>query len=202
MKLRTGLWLFGCLVLALGGAAEPPVPIVPMASLVAIAPDADDASGPYAVISERNMFHLNPVPPETGPEPPKVELPVVKFSGFFRVGSVTKALFCSLPKDKKEEPSYYNLSEGEKSGFLEVVKIHFEKGEVEVVNSGVAMTLTLKDDSLLGKQEPSENKGDAHRMHEMLHKTDLTPEGPRGFSEGGAKLPPFPGRQRRTPVPP
>jgi hypothetical protein len=135
MKLRTAVWLFGCLVLALGGAADPLVPV---------APDVDDPSGPYAVISERNMFHLNPVPPEAGPEPPKVELPVVKFFGFFRVGRVTKALFCSLPKDKKEEPTYYNLSEGEKSGFLEVVQIHFEKGEVEVVNSGVTMTLTLK----------------------------------------------------------
>jgi hypothetical protein len=193
MKLRTAVWLFGCLVLALGGAAEPLVPI---------APDADDATGPYAVISERNMFHLNPVPPEAGPEPPKVELPVVKFSGFFRVGTVTKALFCSLPKDKKEEPTYYNLCEGEKSGILEVVKIHFEKGEVEIVNSGVAMTLALKDDSLAGKQEPSENKEDGHGIHGLLHKTGQTPEGPRGFSEGGAKIPAFPGRQRRTPVPP
>jgi len=205
MKLSTAVWLFGCLVLARSGAAGPVVPI---------AHTPDDASDPYAVISDRNIFHLNPLPPEPAPETPKVELPVVKFSGFFRVGHVTKALFCSLPKnnkDKKEEPTYYNLSEGEKSGFLEVVKIRFDKGEVDVVNSGTAMTLSLKEDSpagkedsLVGKHESSTQNQDGHWIHpKQFLNPGQSPGGPRGFSEGGAGLPSaFPGRPRRFPVPP
>jgi hypothetical protein len=171
----------------------------------------DDASDPYAVISERNIFRLNPIPPEPAAELPKVELPVVKFSGFFRVGHVTKALFCSQSKDKKEEPTYYNLSEGEKAGFLEVVKIHYDKGEVEVLNSGTAMTLSLKEDSpagkedsLVGKQERSAKNQDGHPNHAMqFHHAGQPPGGPPGLSEGGATMPfAMPGRQRRTPVPP
>jgi hypothetical protein len=195
MKLGTAVWLFGSLVLARSGAGEPHVPI---------AHDPDEAPDPYAVISERNIFHLNPMPPEPSPEPPKVELPVIKYYGFFKVGHVTKALFCSLPKDKKEEPTYYNLAEGEKAGFLELVKIRFDKGEVDVVNSGTAMTLSLKEDSQDGKPERSTKERDGHPMHEKtFHNPGQPLGGPHGFSEGGGAMPPgLPGRPRRSPVPP
>ena len=139
MNMRPAIWLLGCLVLPEMGAAGPFVPITD---------NSDDASNPYAIISDRNVFHLNPIPPAPVAEPPKEELPIVKLSGFFRVGHETRALFCALPRDKKQDPSYYNLSEGEKAGSLEVVKIHYDKGVVDVVNSGTSMTLSLKDDGL------------------------------------------------------
>jgi hypothetical protein len=148
MKLRITVWVFGCLLLARSGAAE---------SFVLITNNPNGASNPYAIISDRNVFHLNPIPPEPVPEPPKVELPVIKLSGFFKQGRQTKALFSSQPKDKKDGTIYYNLSEGEKSGFLELVKIHYDQGEAEIVNSGTRMTLSFKDDSLGGKQETASN---------------------------------------------
>jgi hypothetical protein len=119
----------------------------------------DDDSNPYAVISERNVFHLNPIPPpEPAQEAPKVELPTIKLSGFLRIGKTTHALFSYSPKDKKEEPIYYDLADGEKEGILEVVKIHEDRGEVEIINSGTPVTLSLKKDSLEPK-ETEPNKG-------------------------------------------
>jgi len=107
-----------------------------------------DRSNPYAVISERNVFHLNPIPPPPEPEAPKVELPDIKLSGFLKIGNTTHALFCYTPKDKKDGPLYYDLVDGEKQGILECVKIDESKGEVAIVNSGTPATLTLKDNSL------------------------------------------------------
>ena len=125
--------------------------------LAAGAPD-DDAD-PYAVISERNVFHLNPIPPPPPPpEAPKADLPVIKLSGFLKIGKTTHALFSSTPKDKKEEPMYFNLADGEKEGILEVVKIHEDKGEVEIINSGTPLTLSLKKDTL-DPTAPAPNKG-------------------------------------------
>src|SRR5271168_1140176 len=77
--------------------------------------NADDTVNPYSVIVERNIFRLNPPPPPVDPNQVKVELPVVKITGFLNIGSVSKVLFVSQPKDKKEGPIYYSLTESEKS---------------------------------------------------------------------------------------
>jgi hypothetical protein len=111
------------------------------------AANPEDPANPYFVIAERNVFHLVPIPPPPEPEKPKEDLPVIQISGFVKIGKSTKALFTSAPKDKKEGPTYYSLAEGETQGFLELVRIHPDKGEVEIVNSGVKMTLSLKEDS-------------------------------------------------------
>jgi hypothetical protein len=109
----------------------------------------DEESNPYAVISERNVFHLNPPPPPApAEEPPKVEVPTMKLSGFLRIGQTTHALFTCNPKDKKDGPMYFNLTDGQKEGILEVVKIHEDRGEVDIINSGTPLTLSLKNDSL------------------------------------------------------
>jgi hypothetical protein len=109
----------------------------------------DDNSNPYALISERNVFHLNPIPDPPPPQDtPKVDLPVIKLSGFLRIGKTTHALFSYSPKDSKLGPMYYDLANGEKDGILEVVTIHEDRGEVEIINSGTPLTLSLKNDTL------------------------------------------------------
>jgi hypothetical protein len=117
-------------------------------TLRAATPRRVDETNPYTVISERNVFHLNPIPPPPALEPPKVELPDIKLSGFVKIGKSTHALFACISKDKKKDPIYYDLSEGQKDGIVEVLKIREEKGEVDILNSGTPTTLTLKSDSL------------------------------------------------------
>ena len=110
--------------------------------------NADDTANPYSVIVERNIFHLGSPPPPPEPEKPKVELPVIKITGFVNIGNQRKVLFEGLPTKDKKEPTYYSLSEGEKSGTLELVKIHPSQDGVDVINDGTPVTLTVKDDSL------------------------------------------------------
>ena len=117
-----------------------------------------EESNPYSVISERNVFHLNPIPPPPALEPAKVELPDIKLSGFVKIGKSTHALFAWISKDKKKEPIYYDLSEGQKDGLVEVIKIREEKGEVDILNSGTPATLTLKNDSLELAGTPPNNR--------------------------------------------
>jgi hypothetical protein len=121
--------------------------------------NADDPANPYSVIIERNIFHLTAPPPPPEPEKPKVELPVVKITGFVNIGSQQKVLFLSEPKDKKEGPFYYSLAEGgngvDGSHKLELVKIHPSQDGVDVINDGVAVTLTVKDDTLGASGAPA-----------------------------------------------
>jgi hypothetical protein len=113
----------------------------------------DDGSNPYGVIVERNVFHLNPPPPPPEPAKPKLELPVVKITGFVNIAHTTKGLFVSQPKDKKA-PYYYSLTEGEEVGdgdhTLKLVKIYPGQKTVDIINDGVAVTLNTKDDSYVG----------------------------------------------------
>ena len=132
-------------------------------SLIAVVAEAA-ATNPYAFISQRNIFHLNPLPPPPPAEVPKPDLPVIKLSGFFKVGSVTRALFFSVPKDKKERPTYYSLCEGQGQGILKVLKINAAAGAVQILNSGAAATLTLKDDSLKPvSEQPKQMAGTGQR---------------------------------------
>jgi hypothetical protein len=151
------LFLFGIAVATLPVASRAATPpgFAPVAAPTK--ENVDDASNPYAVIVERNIFHLNPPPPPPEPEKPKVELPVVKITGFVNVGSHSKVLFVSQLKNKKDEQAYYSLAEGEKSpdGKFELVRIHPAQEAVDVINDGVAVTLTVKDDSLLPSTGPT-----------------------------------------------
>jgi hypothetical protein len=143
MNLNVPAGLMGCLLLVPCGLAAPDGPP---------ARTSDEAANPYAVIGDRNIFHLNPIPIPPQEDQVKKDLPVIKLSGFLEIGTKVRALFCSSPKQPKEEPAYYNLAEGEKSDMLEVVKIHYKEGLVDIINSGTPMTLSLKDDSLATKE--------------------------------------------------
>lgn len=138
-----GLW--ACLLLLVGTALCADVlPAKPAGD-----PGADPAN-PYSVIVERDVFRLNPIPPPPEPEKPKVELPDVKITGIVNIGNHHNVLFLSQPKDKKTGPLYYSLVEGEKSfdGKLELVRIHPSQDGVDIINDGVAVTLTMDHDTL------------------------------------------------------
>ena len=162
----------GCLLFLIGTASGTMPAALRAAVPPGLTPAVDDASNPYSVIVERNIFHLNPPPPPASDaDKPKVELPVVKITGFVNIGSQSKVLFLSQPKDKKEGPFYYSLAEGEKSadGKFELVKIHPAQDEVDVLNAGVPVTLTVKDDSLGSSPAPAAAAAPAEKGEKPPH---------------------------------
>jgi hypothetical protein len=183
--------MLGCLLLLAGTAL---CAAVPPAAKPAPEPAKDapaDSSNPYSIIVEANVFHLNPPPPPPPPEQPKLDLPEIKITGFVNIGNQSKVLFRSQPKDKKEGPFYYSLTEGENgasgSHKLELVKIHPSQDGVDVINDGVAATLTVKDDTLGAVAGATPPAAPGARR-----------EGPPGFTPGNA----VPGRQLFRPGPP
>ena len=101
-------------------------------------------SNPYSVISDRNIFHLNPPPPPPAAEEPKpVDLPKVALTGFVGKGALMKVLLAIPPgKDSKESITYLTLAPGDRDHDVQLVRIHLEKEEVEIINSGTAQTLS------------------------------------------------------------
>jgi hypothetical protein len=125
-------WLVGALAVS--------VLVSGTACAEASAPDAN----PYAVISDRNVFHLNPEPVHDDAPPPKPpDLPKVLLSGFQKVGDRLKVYLAIPAKDPKETTAYLALQVGEKENDVEIVKVREEKGEVDILNTGTPMTLTL-----------------------------------------------------------
>ncbi|MGD0812153.1 MAG: hypothetical protein ABSA83_00990 [Verrucomicrobiota bacterium] len=172
---------------------------------------ADDASNPYSVIVEKNIFHLTtPPPPPSDTDKAKEELPVVKITGFVNIGNTSRVLFLSQPKDKKEGPFYYSLAEGEKSsdGKFELVKISPAQDEVDVINAGVAMKLTVKDNSLgetpaptaaaPSEKEEKHHPGNGMPGRPMFPQGRTPPPGIPGLPGAGNGFS-FPARARRTP---
>lgn len=203
----------GCLLFLLG-AASWTMPAALRGAVppgMAPVPNADDASNPYSVIVERNIFHLNPPPPPPSEtDKAKEELPVVKITGFVNIGNTSRGLFLSQPKDKKEGPFYYSLAEGEKSsdGKFELVKISPAQDEVDVINAGVAMKLTVKDNSLgetpaptaaaPAQQEERHHPGNGMPGRPMFPPGRTPPPGMPGLPGAGNGFS-FPARARRTP---
>jgi hypothetical protein len=189
MNIKRARIILGCLLLA-GSRQASALP--------------EGSSNPYAVISERNVFHLNPIPPPPPAEPSKADLPVIKLSGFFKVGKKTRALFSSAPKKKDETWTYFNLAEGEKEGVLEVVKIDEADGKVEVLNTGTPATLTLKEDTIaaspgaVGKQVSGGSGPPAPGMPRRSFPTPGAGMTRAGWPGGGPTSTPM--RPRRTPV--
>ena len=153
MNFKTPAGLLGCLLLVQSGLAAPDAPA---------ARTSEQGANPYAVISDRNVFHLNPPPPPPSADATNADLPVVKVSGFIEIGHKMRALFSSVPKQGKGETLYYNLAEGEKTGILELVKIHYSQGVVDVINSGTPMTLSVKENSLASEKPPPAAAGKDH----------------------------------------
>ncbi|MGO8697769.1 MAG: hypothetical protein ACLQVY_08640 [Limisphaerales bacterium] len=115
-------------------------------------------NNPYSLISDRNVFHLNPPPlPQLDKGPPPI-LPVVLLSGFMRTGDQTKVLLAV--NTQRPDPhgrdltTYLTMAEGDKQevgagdkrGSVELVKIYAEQEKIDIINSGTPVTLSIKDD--------------------------------------------------------
>ena len=110
---------------------------------------AGDNSNPYAVIIDRNIFRLNPPPPPPSAADKKpVELPKVYLNGIIKIGDDVRVLFSIPPKDAKGQTSYFKLAPGERDDVLELVGIHPNQQEVDVLVNGTPMTLSMLSNSL------------------------------------------------------
>jgi hypothetical protein len=133
---------WGCVLGCAGLAA--------LANALAAADNGTTDVNPYSVISDRNVFHLNPPPPPPPPPDPKpLDLPKVMLTGFVGKGSSMKVLLAIPPKDAKEFTYYTSLVPGQKDHDVELVRIHLEKEEVDIINSGTPQTLSVKSNSYL-----------------------------------------------------
>jgi hypothetical protein len=153
MKL-TSVYIIGG-VMALATSLQPLMGAtrnVPPAATPAPAGASDDMGGdnsnPYGIIVDRNIFHLNPQPkPQPVAEKP-VDLPKVYLNGIVRVGDDVRVLFSIPPKDSKSQTAYFRLAPGEKDNELELVKIHPDQQEVDILVNGTAMTLSVLSNSM------------------------------------------------------
>jgi hypothetical protein len=125
----------------------------------AVAAPFNDDSNPYSVITGRNVFHLNPLPPPAVPDkgPPPV-LPKVYLSGFMWTGDKLEVLL--VVKTQNPDPraaevsSYLTLGEGAKEGVVELVKVYAGQEKVDIINSGTPMTISMKDNGVIGDAQP------------------------------------------------
>jgi hypothetical protein len=115
---------------------------------------------PYAVISDRNVFHLNPPPPPPPLDPPKpADLRTVMLSGFVGKGDSTHVLMAVLFKDNKQPTLYLNLTPGQRDHDVELLRIRLKQEEVDIVNDGTPMTLTAKSNSFASLSAPQPGGG-------------------------------------------
>lgn len=111
---------------------------------------ADTGDNPYLAIVERNVFGLKPLPKpeELAPAPPPAPPSKVTLQGIMVLGGKRQVLLKLTPpptpgQQPKEQPLI--MSEGERQGALEVVRIDPEAREVEFRDSGTPVTLKLVD---------------------------------------------------------
>jgi hypothetical protein len=110
----------------------------------AVADTTSEDANPYAVISDKNVFHLNPPPPPPSTETAKPpDLQKVMLSGFQKVGNRMK-VYLAIPAKDPKDTAYLALQAGEKERDVEIVNIRADKEEVDILNTGTPMTLTVK----------------------------------------------------------
>jgi hypothetical protein len=129
-------------------------------------------ANPYSVISDRNIFHLNPEPPPKDPDAdkPPVDLPKVALTGFMGKGNAERVLLAIPPsKDSKDGLfTYLSLAPGDRDQGVQLLKIHKDTESVEIMNSGTLQTLTKSNNlaSLGTSPRPAglpERPGGIHR---------------------------------------
>jgi hypothetical protein len=118
--------------------------------ITAEAPAAAGASSsnPYESIVTRNVFGLNPIPPQvavpvqSGPPPPKITL-----TGITTIFGPAEALFkvAGVVRNGRPQDESYIFTEGEAQDDVEVTKIDTNKMIVSFVNHDVPQDIPLAD---------------------------------------------------------
>ena len=130
-------------------------------TLCATAQAAAKASGtgpapgdPYQAIVDRNVFNLRTNDPagDKGNEPPKPPPPKITLTGISTILGRKLALMKVMVPAKPGEPGHeesYMLSEGQRDGDVEVLKIDEVAGTVKVDNQGIVQILDFINNSAM-----------------------------------------------------
>jgi hypothetical protein len=144
-------------------------------------------ANPYSIISDRNIFHLNPPPPPVAADDVKPpEQRKIMLTGMIKKRDSWEILLEIPPKDGKDSPIYLSLAPGEKEKDVELVKVRYDKEEVDIINAGIPETLTVKSNSYDAVGPPA-----------VAHAPGAPPPGIPGFG----RRPGFPPRNG-LPMPP
>lgn len=108
-------------------------------------------SGPYDEIIARNAFALKPLPPPQDPSEVNKQPPVkIILTGITTIIGKRALMETPGPAPKPGQAAtpklFYMLSEGEKQGDIEVLKIDERAGSVKLINAGQELTLTFDKD--------------------------------------------------------
>jgi hypothetical protein len=126
--------------------------------------DAAIQDNPYTVISQRNIFRLSQPPPPASPDADKpADLPKVMLTGFVESAHIMRVLLAKPAKDATNSPTYLSLKAGEGKDGVEVVRIRYEKGEVDIINSGTAMTLSAASNTFAASGLAFKGTGEARK---------------------------------------
>lgn len=118
-------------------------------SLVLISSGWANIPARYQTILERNPFGLNtPVVEKTTGEqitpPPRLSL-----TGIATINGKKRAFLVVHPKDHKEQLQHVTLSENQRDGILEILKISEENGKVKIKYGEQEMALTFKANNMI-----------------------------------------------------
>ncbi len=156
--------------------------------------DVNTAATPYQPIIDRNIFALKPPPPPPDPASEKPPPPKITLTGIATILGKKLALMKTPPEPVKQGESskgehFYTLTEGQRDGELQVVKIDEKAQTVEVTFGGSPFTLNFTDNGVKGSAT-----------------TGAPPPSGNPFGQpGGIPSPtggrPFPPRAMRLPTP-
>jgi hypothetical protein len=143
--------------------------------------EAAAEANPYSIISDRNVFHLNPPPPPPAPiEPKPVELPKVMLTGFVGKGKIEKVCLAIANKEHKED-TFMTLTLDEMQHDVKLVAIRPDKREVDIINAGTPQTLSVKSNGYVASAPAAQPGGRVPGMPGMP-----------GVRPGGGPRPPQP----------
>lgn len=114
---------------------------------IAFADGVSKSDNPYKLISERNLFALRPSTAGPSVAPPNVPSSTIVLTGITTVLGEKRAFLEVTPPAKPPAPTKEIsciLTEGEREGTIEVLKIDAKAGSVEVSENGTVTTLTFE----------------------------------------------------------
>jgi len=124
------------------------------------------AENPYQAIAERNVFGLKPPPPPPDPEATKEPPPNIFLTGITTVLGGKRAFLKTTPPPGKRPGEQgaeqtYMLTEGQRDGDVEVLKIDEVNGVVKIRLAGKEMDLDFENNGVKIASTPLPSPGAA-----------------------------------------